>query len=185
VTTGFRRIATISAAAVIVLVAIWYVALWHPGTKHLAAAHQAQADAQQQVDQLNTQVAHLHGLVKEAPADKARLTQLETGLPDDPSLDTALDDLNRVAVSSGVTLSSVGPSAPADQTPGTGTASASSGPQSIALSMAASGQPAQVIAFLQALTTMPRLIVVDQVGLSTGSSSAAQISARIFYAATS
>lgn len=180
-TTAIRKIGALSVAATLLLLAVWYFALWHPQSHSLKAAHATRDAAEQQINELDTQVVQLHGLVKQLPADQAKLAKLQAGIPDEPSLETALDELHQVAVSSGVTLSSVGPSNPMTASNGASTTQTSGAP-SITLTMSATGQPGQVTRFLQDLTTMPRVVVVDQLALASGNTTTVQINARIFYA---
>ncbi len=181
--TGTRRIAAVAGGAALLLVAIWYFALWHPQSKHLAAAHQARTAAEQQASTLDSQIGQLRALVRQIPTDNAHLSALSAGIPDLPSLDTALDQLHAVAVRSGVDLTSVGPSSPSPSQGGSG--SAASSLPAITLGMTASGSPAQIAAFLEDLqnpSVMPRLIVIDRITLSSGGQTSAQITGRIFFA---
>lgn len=176
-TTFPRRIAAIAGGVAIVVIALWYLAVFSPQSKNLKAAHAAHAAAETKIGQLTTQVQHLKVLVNEIPADQASLATLEQNLPDNPQLDTALNQLNQAAIASGVTLQSVGPT-----DPGTSGRSANSGEPSVALSLSAVGAPAQVSGFLTRLSQMPRVVVVDRVALSGTSPQTASIGARIFYA---
>ncbi|MGH9054517.1 MAG: type 4a pilus biogenesis protein PilO [Acidimicrobiales bacterium] len=174
-----RRIAAIAAGAAVVLLIIWYVAAWRPLSSQLHKAHVAHAAAQVKVQQLGSEVVTLQGLVKQVPADTARLAQLDANIPDTPQLDQALDQLHQVAVTSGVSLTTVGPSSPA--APAASGAAAPSGPPALTLTLSATGTQQQVMAFLASLATMPRTVVVDHLGLSGSNQVTASISARIFY----
>lgn len=176
-TTFPRRIAAIAGGVAIVIIALWYLTVFSPQSKNLKAAHAAHAAADAKIGQLTTQVQHLKVLVNEIPADQASLATLEQNLPDNPQLDSALNQLNRSALASGVTLESVGPALATTS----GSATKSSEP-SVSLSLAAVGTPGQVTNFLTQLAQMPRVVVVDRVSLSGTNPQTASISARIFYA---
>lgn len=176
--TANRRIPAIAGAAALFVIVIWYLLLWAPEAKSLRAAHKAHTAAVQQIAQLDSQKAGLNALLKQIPADNARFAQLEAALPENPELDQALNLLHQAAAAAGVSITSLQPTLPA-----TGSASATSqGGPSIALSMSVSGSPEQVKAFLSALSTLPRTLVVDKAAIASGTGSSASISARIFYA---
>ena len=183
-TTFPRRIAAVAGAASLVIIAIWYFTVWSPQSKQLAAAHKAHAAAEAKVAQLDNQVVELKGLEKEIPADEASLAVLEQNLPDNPQLDSALNELHQAAVSAGVTLASVGPSTPAGASgPASGSApTAKSAEPSVTLSMSATGGPAQIGSFLAQLAQMPRVLVIDHLTLSGSNPQTASMTARIFYA---
>jgi Tfp pilus assembly protein PilO len=182
--TPTRRIAALAAGAVVVLLLIWYVALFRPQSNHLKSAHTARAAAEQQVAQLDGQVAGLQTLKRQVPHDTAKLAQFEAAVPSSPDLLVALDQLQQAATRSGVQLGSVGPQAPATTAGGTGSSqSGASGPPSISLSMTAIGTYSQTTAFLTALDNMPRTVVLDQLSV-TGSNTGtltSSLTARIFY----
>ena len=181
-TLDTRRIPMFAGVAALILVIAWYFLLWAPETKSLQAAHKAHAAAEQQIGQLQSQVGQLQGWVRQIPADNARFAQLQTELPDNPQIDQALNLIHQAAVASGVTVSSLAPSAPAGAAGGTAKASTGGAP-SISLNMAVQGGAGQVKSFLAALQTLPRTLVIDRVSLSgTGNTTNASISARIFYA---
>ncbi len=178
-----RRIAAAAAAVVVLLVAVWYFAFWGPQNRDLSSAHTARSAAEQQAVQLSGQVAQLRVLVKQIPTDTARLAALEAALPDNPSLDTALKQLHQAATATGVTLTTVGPSAP----PGTGTGSATTsapGGPAITLNLTVTGANHNVMSFLTGLSSMSRVLVVDHLALSGTSQLSASIVARVFYAGT-
>ena len=175
--TASRRIPAIAGAAVLLVVVVWYFLLWSPQTKSIKSSHKAQAAAEQKAGDLQNQVSQLQGLVKQIPQDNAKLAQLQAELPDNPQLDQALNLLHQAAVQTGVTLASVAPTAPTGSSSGGG--QAGGGGPALTLSLSVQGNFQQITAFLAALDTMPRTVVVDKFSLNGGS---AAITARIFYA---
>ena len=179
-----RRIPAIAGAAVLLIVVAWYLLLWSPESKSIQSAHKAHAAADQKITDLQSQITQLQGLVKQIPQDQAKFAQLESELPDNPQLDQALNLLHQAAVQSGVTLGSFAPSAASPSSSGSQAAAGQGGggAPAITLSLSVQGTLTQVKAFLSALDTLPRTVVVDKVSLNTGTTSAAAITARIFYA---
>jgi Tfp pilus assembly protein PilO len=184
-TNPTRKIVAIAAAGAVALVLIWYMALMRPQAHNLAAAHKAHAAAEQKIATLDSQLAGLRALVKQVPADRARLGKYTAAVPDTPSLDTALKQLQQAATSSGVTLSSVGPSTPASTTGGSSSSSQSApGGPAITLSMTATGSYPALTNFLRQIASIPRALTVDSLSLASGGSGSelsANIGARIFY----
>lgn len=180
-----RRIPLIAGGVALILVVVWYFMLWSPQAKKLTAAHKAQAAAEQHIGQLQSQVVQLHGLVKQIPADTARFSQLEAALPDNPSLDQALDLLHQAAVSSGVIVTTLGPSgaAGASQAPASaGSGGSAGGEPSVTLNMTVQGSNAQIRSFLTGLENLSRVVVVDKLVMAGGAIGTATIQARVFYA---
>jgi len=177
-TTSTQRIASVAVAVAIAMILGWYFILWSPQTHDLKSAHQARAAAEQQINQLDSQVSQLDVLVKQIPADTARLKALDNTLPDNPSLDSALDQLHQTAAQTGVLLSSLDPSTPES---GSSATPAPGGP-AITLGMTATGSYRQLMGFLTDLARMPRALTVDDLTLSGSPELTANITARIFYA---
>lgn len=181
-TTFPRRITAVAGAAALVILAIWYFAVWTPQSKQLAAAHKAHAAAEAKVAQLDNQVVQLKSLEKQIPADEASLAVLEQNLPDNPQLDSALNQLNQAAVVAGVNLTTVGPSTPAGASGSSSASAQKTAEPSITLSLNATGGSAQVTSFLTQLSHMPRVLVIDHLTVSGASPQTAAITAQIFYA---
>lgn len=173
--TTNKRIPAIAAGAALLLVAIWYLMLWSPQAKNLKAAHKDHAAAVAKIASLQSQEGQLRALVKQIPADNARFAQLEAAFPNNPQLDQALNLFQQAAAESGVAISTLTPTAASS-------ASAKGGEPSVALSLSVRGNPAQVTAFLAALASLPRTVVVDSVSLAGGANSSATIQGHIFYA---
>ncbi len=103
-----------------------------------------------------------------------------TAIPPDPAIANLLRQLQAVANSSGVALASVSPT-PLGPNP--------SGPGgSLQVAITASGPHASVQAYLEALRNMPRLLVIEQIGITVQAASAdgapqsdqLQLAARVF-----
>ena len=171
-----KRIGVIAGAAALLVLAIWYLALMSPQSHKLAADHRATAAANQQAAQLETQAAQLKALEVKLPQDRAKLTKYQQAITDTPELANAIDQVQSAADRTGVALNSFGPgSAQAG-------ASAAPGGPSIAITMSAAGNYAQLMSFITALDSMQRTLVINNLNISgTGQKLSAQISSNIFY----
>ena len=191
-----RRIVVCAVLAAVLLTGIWYGVLWSPQSSKLKQARAGTAQAQQQAELLQRQVAALRVELKDLPSRQAHLAQLVAALPSAAQLDSLLDQLRSAESGSGVQILSLTAAPPSSSTPGQVTSSSSSSLsspasaaantiQSIGLAMQATGSYPQVVDFVNRLKTVPRLLVVDSLTLSselaTGAESAA-ISARAFTA---
>jgi Tfp pilus assembly protein PilO len=178
--TAMKRIGVVAGLAALVILVAWYLALFSPQARDLSKAHKDHAAAEQRISQLQSQVVQLNALRAQIPADKAALSVLNAAVPSTPQLDNALRQLQSAATGSGVTLTTVGPSAPA--TSSTSSAQKTSGTPSITLNLSASGSYQQLTSFLSRLAAMPRTLVVTTLNIAgTASQLNAQITANIFY----
>ncbi len=174
-----KRIWIITLAVCLLLGVVWYFALWEPQSGNLKKAHAARAAALGQVNTLQDQVYGLEALVRQIPYDQKEMATLKTALPDNPDLADVLNQLKKVADSTGVTLTSVTPSAPG------GTANAS-GPPSITLELSISGTYQQTVAFLEGLDALPRATTIRNLSISgTTNALTTSMTAYIFYADSS
>lgn len=180
-----QRIAVATAGVGLLLVVVWYLLLWSPQGHKLAAARQAHAAADAKISQLHTQISGLQALEREIPADKLKLAQYTSAVPNSPQLAEALHQIQAVASSAGVTMSAISPSS----NPTTGAASsaqAASSVPALAFTISASGSYQQLMTYLSSLDQMPRTLMVRSLSLTGGSgpnqSLSASISADVFYA---
>lgn len=178
-----RRIGAVTAAAAVLLVLIWYAALLRPQTAHAKAAHTAYAAAQAKSAELQSQIATLQALLREVPADQARLVTLNAAVPARPALSDLLTQLHQDATATGVQLTAVTPAAPATSGSTAGTA-LPGGAHSLAVPLSVTGTYPSLMSFLRRLTSMPRVAVVDGLSLSpTSGGMTASLTVRVFYGA--
>lgn len=180
--TTTKRIASISAAAALFLLAVWYVILFRPESNHLALAHRQHAAAEQQISQLTGKVQQLKVLQAEIPSDQKAFVIYSAQVPDNPDLAGAITAIHQQELATGVTVGSVNPT-PAST--GGGGGATGGGVPAISTQITATGTYPQVTAFLRGLATMPRVLVVDHAALTSGGQShelSLNISARVFYA---
>lgn len=154
-----RKAMMIAGAALIAIVAVWYVGLWSPQSKSLHTAKASEASAVDKESSLKTQVAVLQRQRAQLPALRAQLAQLNQLVPSIPGIDKVIDDVNAVALSSGVAMSSLTP--PVMPVTAAVTPGATPGLVPMSMSMSVSGTYFQLVDFITKLGAMPRLAVVD------------------------
>ena len=155
-----------------------YNFVFKPRQSELSTARDDRALAEQSVSDAQ--------LALQAPIDSSNAVPggdpaaAPLAIPSDPAITDLLRQLQAVADSTGVALASVSPNPLAENPSGPG--------GSMQISITASGPHASVQAYLDALRTMPRLLVIEQIGI-TGQPAGAdgapqadqlQLSARVF-----
>lgn len=179
-----RRLGAVAAVVTVLVTLVWYVALFRPQSSRLSTAHTAYAAASAKADDLQTQIGALEALVRQIPADSARLTQLNAALPPTPDLKGLLTQLDALATRTGVQLTSLSPTTAAAAAGAKSAASSGGGTQTLTLPMSVSGSYAALTSFLTGLALMPRALTVTSMSLSpTGANSmTASLSTKVFYA---
>ena len=185
-TNSTKRIGGIAVGISLFLLVAWAMLVFRPQSADLAKAHKDKAAAEQQVSQLQSQVASLRQIYAHISTDTARFATLSAAVPDNPELSKAFTQINDAATAAGVQIHSVNPTPPAAAS--ASAAGATAGVPSIAVSISASGTYEQAQAFLTQLATNPRVFVVNSVSFSGGQSGPSsstlsiQMGASIFYA---
>jgi len=172
-----RRVALITLAGLLVVVGVWYMVFWRSETSHLKALKAQESQAAANVSQLQVQLDALKILQREVPVEKVDLSKLQQDVPEGPSLDQLVDTVNHAASAAGVTLTSIATPYPSGWGGGpstTGPASGS-GPPSMSLSISVNGNNSQLLRFITALDSEPRLYVVDNFTLDSSSEAASGI----------
>lgn len=150
----------------IVMVLAWWFLLWGPRNRSYNDANTAAQQAEATVTQLQAQYNRLQSIKQQIPAFEAELAKLQVAVPDKPQLDQIILNVNSAAVDSGVQLLSISPTPPATAS-ATGAASAGGAPPSIRVSLSLKGGYDQVLDFINRLDGLPRLLVIDTVGLTS------------------
>jgi Tfp pilus assembly protein PilO len=171
-----RRVALISLAGLLVVVAGWYMVFWRSETSHLRALKAQESRSAANVSQLEAQLAALRVLQREVPAEEAALGKLDQDVPQGPSLDELLDVIDHAATVAHVTLTSISTPEPSGWggTGATSTAGATggAGPQPMTLAISVNGNNSGLLRFITALDSASRLFVVDNFSLNSSSQSA-------------
>ena len=172
-----KDVAMMAVMGVLLLFAA-YNFVFKPQQSELSGARDHRAQAEQSVSdaQLSLQ-APIDSSNAVPSADPAARPLV---IPSGSAITDLLRQLQAVADSTGVTLASVSPTPLAENPSGPG--------GSMEMSITASGPHTSVQAYLEALRTMPRLLVIEQIGITTqpalsdGTPQAdqLQLSARVF-----
>ena len=172
-----KDIAMMAFMGVLLLFAA-YNFVFKPQQSELSGARDDRAQAEQSVSDAQ--------LSLQAPVDSSNAVPsadpaaAPLAIPSDTAITDLLRQLQAVADSTGVALASVSPNPLAENPSGPG--------GSMQISITASGPHASVQAYLDALRTMPRLLVIEQIGIATQPAGAdgtpqsdqLQLSARVF-----
>jgi type IV pilus assembly protein PilO len=175
-----RRSVIIGVVAALLVLVLWWFLLWSPQRKKVDDA-KARADAaQQQVGQLRVTLSRLQELKRTEALKRSQIEALRVAVPDQPNLAQFILDANDAANKAGIDFLSVTPSPPATAAAGAGTAAGA--PAAINLAMSITGGYFQVLDFVNRLTDLPRIVVIDNLSLAAGDGSnmTVSITARMF-----
>jgi Tfp pilus assembly protein PilO len=174
-----RRPLLIGAAAALGVFVFWFVLLWSPQGSKITKAKDRKALAESEQQELQLRIARLKSLQQEEPRKRAQLESLRVAVPDEPNLAQFILDANTAANVSGIEFLSISPSPPAAAGgPGAAatppptsptTPAAGARPAVINLSLSISGGYFQVVDFVNRLNGLSRLVVIDTLGLTSGS----------------
>jgi type IV pilus assembly protein PilO len=172
-----RRTILVAGAAAAGLAIMWFLLLWGPQGGKLDDARERETAAQAENDGLELRLARLQAAQQEAPEMMADLDGLRRAVPDDPQLAEFILDANTAASDAGVDFISIAPGVPQ---------AGAALPPTITLSISVSGEYFSVLDYLERLSDMPRIVVVDSLNLAPSSSEnglqelAVQVTARMF-----
>jgi Tfp pilus assembly protein PilO len=166
--SGINRRLLIPVGVGLVVLILWYVALWSPQSSALSKAKKRTEDAIAKRDTLRTQITRLQESQKDQPLKQAQLETMRVAIPDDPSLAQFILDANDAASKAGIDFLSITPTPPGAGG-ATGGAAASASLTPIRIGMTISGGYFQVLNFINLLNNLPRIVVVDGLGLSGAS----------------
>ena len=171
-----RRALLFGAIGSVVLILMWYFVLWSPRQSAIAEATQRADAAESQEASLRAEIQRLQAAQRDEPLKQARRAELQAAAPDDPALGQFILDVNAAANASGIDFMTISPTPPA---PGEGLSV-------INLSFSVAGGYFQVLDFMNRLTDLPRLVVIDSVNLTPAEAGrlGASLGARMFTTAT-
>lgn len=172
-----KDVAMMAVMGVLLLFAAYNFVL-KPQQSELSGARDNRAQAEQSISDAQ--------LALQAPIDSSNAVPsadpaaAPLAIPSGSAITDLLRQLQAVADSTGVALASVSPTPLAENPSGPG--------GSMQISITASGPHTSVQAYLEALRTMPRLLVIEQIGITTQPAGAdgapqsdqLQLSARVF-----
>jgi Tfp pilus assembly protein PilO len=184
-----RRTLLIGVAAALAVLVLWYLVLWSPRGKAIDKAKSRQQIAADQVDELQARLNQLRDAQRNEAATRAQIAQLQEAIPDEPNLAQFILDANDAANRSGIDFLSISPTPPAASTsapvvpatPGANGAAAPV-PSQIALGLNITGGYFQVLDFINRLTDLTRIVVIDGLNVSggTGGDLSVQLTGRMF-----
>lgn len=172
-----RRVMFVAFGAAVLLLLLWFLLLWGPQGGELQDARERHTAAESENDALELRLARLRSAQEQAPELMANLDDLRRAVPDDPQLAEFILDANEAASDAGVDFISIAPGLPELVAPL---------PPTIALSISVRGEYFSVLDYLDRVDDLPRIVVVDSLGLIPGESETGQeeltvqITARMF-----
>jgi Tfp pilus assembly protein PilO len=147
-----------AVAATLALVALWFVFLWGPQGGRLDDANERSSSAEQENQELELRLARLQAAQEHALDLTADVEQLRRAVPDTPELAEFILDANQAASDAGVDFLSVSPGEP--------TANDASLPPVIPLNINVTGSYFSVLDYLEQLSSLPRVVVIDSMSLT-------------------
>ena len=148
----------------VLVVALWYTMLLKPVRAKTSKVKADTANQESRLSPLQSQLARAQNDAAHASTFDAQLKSLQEAMPNSPALAAFIRDANQIAEQSGVAWQSVTHSPP---TPGNG------GSMSITVGIQVKGTYGQVLEYLNQLSALKRLVVVDSVQLATAGTSGA------------
>ena len=172
-----KDVAMMAVMGVLLLFAA-YNFVFKPQQSELSGARDNRAQAEQSIS--DAQLALRAPIDSSNAVPSADPAAAPLAIPSGSAITDLLRQLQAVADSTGVALASVSPTPLAENPSGPG--------GSMQISITASGPHTSVQAYLEALRTMPRLLVIEQIGITTQPAGAdgapqsdqLQLSARVF-----
>lgn len=163
-----RRALVFGAVGSVVMLLLWYFLLWSPQQSEIQAAQERTAAAETQAANLEAEIQRLQAAQRDEPLKQARRAQLQAAAPDDPALGQFILDVNAAAGASGIEFMTISQTPPAPAEGG--------GLSQITLQFSIAGGYFQVLDFMNRLTDLPRLVVIDSVNLTPGEAGRLQAS---------
>ena len=179
-----RRTLLIGAGATIGVLVLWYLLLWNPRGNAIDDAKSRQDTAANTINELQARLNQLRDAQRNEASTRAQIAQLQEAIPEEPNLAQFILDANDAATRSGIDFLSISPTPPVagpGVDPATGAPTPST-PSEIALNVSITGGYFQVLDFVNRLTDLPRIVVIDgvQVSSAAGADLSVQITGRMF-----
>ena len=154
-----RRQLVIAGVVAVVVTVLFFMFLLKPKMNDISKTRSDVQTAKSEQDTLNTQLAHLKDVKKNAPETMAKLAALSEYVPSTPDLPSFIQQVQDAATSSSIDLQSIAPSPPASVT-------GSSGVQTISVTLTCQGGFFRIEDFLSRLENLPRALEVHAISLS-------------------
>lgn len=166
-----RRSLLIGLGAAFLVLLIWYFLLWNPRGNAIDAAKSRREAAEGQVAELTARLNQLRDAQRNEASTRAQIARLQEAIPDEANLAQFILDSNDAATRSGIDFLSISPTPPAaGSTVDAATGAPVQGvvPSQITLSISITGGYFQVLDFVNRLTDLPRIVVIDGLTVSGG-----------------
>jgi Tfp pilus assembly protein PilO len=154
-----QRQVLIAGVVAVVVTVLFFLFLLKPKLNDISKTRSDVATARAEQDTLNTQLAHLQDVKKNAPETTAKLAALSQYVPATPDLPGFIQQVQNAATESSIDLQSIAPSPPAD-------VSGSSGVQTISVTLTCQAGYFRIEDFLSRLENLPRAVEVRAISLS-------------------
>ena len=162
-----KRNAVIGMAAVLLAVIVaWYFVIYSPKSDDLDQAKTATQTEQKKTSDLQFELSRLQSQAKNASQQQALLGRLDQAIPEQPDEGEFILQANSIAAESGIDFLSISPTPPA----------ASGTTTTIGLTISIEGSFFQVKDYLTKLESLERLVIVDSINMSAGSSGDGSVS---------
>lgn len=155
-----NRTLTIGALAAVLVIALWWFFVYSGLSSKASDVSDDIDSARAEQTTLRSQLAELEAIEAQGPEIAAQLTQLQQKLPANPDLASFLDITTQIERDSQVSFVSVAPGDPAQ----------AGSVATIPLTIVVEGGYFEVLDYLRRIEELPRLVVVDGISLTAGSS---------------
>lgn len=154
-----RPVIIIAIVGALLVTVLWWLLVLGPRNAAVADVDQQITGAREREASLRVQIARLTDIKDQELSYLFAIGQMEESIPPGPEIDALLDDLNVLAISTGVTLDAISFADPTAPTvPGD--------PYQIRVSFGVEGQYFEVLGFLYGLEAMSRLMRVDTLAMT-------------------
>ncbi|HLW18135.1 MAG TPA: type 4a pilus biogenesis protein PilO [Actinomycetota bacterium] len=154
-----RRQLIVAGVIAVVVTALFFLFLLKPKLNDISKTRSDVATARAEQDTLNTQLAHLQDVKKNAPATMAKLAALSQYVPATPDLPGFIQQVQDAATASSIDLQSIAPSPPAAVT-------SSNGVETISVTLTCQAGYFRIEDFLARLENLQRAVEVRAISLS-------------------
>lgn len=158
-----RRIVPLTVLAAVVLVVAWYTVGWSPRSKAIGKAADRADAAEQHNDQLLARITALRAAEKDAPVLRVRAGELAEAVPGDGRLAEFILQANDAAAKAGVEFVGISPVRPAPAVAGVAVPGT---PPEVKMTLQLTGGYGEILNFIDRLSALPRLVVLDGVNLT-------------------
>lgn len=149
------RILLAGALVVVLVTAGWWILLAAPINQRLGDVEARLADARASEDRLRSQLARLRDIDDREVSYRFAIGEMDAAIPETPRIDALIEEVNVLALRTGVTVQSLGLDPPVEGTQ----------PLRIRMSIALEGRYFEVLGFLYGLEALDRLVVVDAISI--------------------